>query len=335
MVHFGLVLGTANMGQRLAVLRWVFAASLLTLAASCAARAPTGSLSTDTRPLLRDAIRRVVVVGSLTERRHSDRLRAAADMAELVGTRTTPLQRADIATVMIEILAAEGGSSGKAPFRTADTYPVIQVACRISDAELLVGMFPHLSAAPDTSVGFVVREIMERGDLLRTGRSIGGGRRRVFSLVNEAIIWKRLANPLESESHRWLFLSTTQDLVAAFWTWEPFSKVPDAHAEDVGIRLEHLEYLGERLKRLKDESAAREARDLLVELSADKSWLIRAIVLAAMREDALYDPRAMALLEERAEPFQRETIESVKGTRAARGLPLDQTSSPSESRTMD
>lgn len=278
---------------------------------------------------VRQVMAKLVAVGDKQNHARAERMRVGAELAAAVGTPDFR-EVAAVVGMMVEELAASGAARTlEDEFRTNEVYPVVQVACDIDDAELFAALLPYLALpSKDTRRDIATRITVAA----RFDRVVGRAFPVIRDMLRHALVPRDPADP-----NTWRVLQyTLHDPVAALWTWQDVARISPEQARDLAARLQFLASLGTRVGLLRDEAAAVEGREVLLELAGDESWLVRAIVRHQIAfNNAFYDPQILERLLERAEPFQRAGLEGIPAAREAQGLPGDRATSVAESRLPD
>lgn len=297
----------------------------------------------DDEGMLRAAISRIVQTGTVSERSHDDRLRAAAELAAIVPRSTRAneqeAERQEIINITVdELVRAGAGGDPKETFRTGEVYPMIQVAARIDDAQLLAGLLsPWLETTQKAPDGYVAQEIIRRADLFDVGYNVND--ELEYVVVAEMLQRKLLDENVSRRVLSGLLARTSHNKLAYVNTWSAglgqLGRLLGDNRQRLAVQAAQLDTLELAVETLQREEDVEAARELIVDLADAPHWLAQSMAMLAMREDALYDPRAVEILESRKLPEEiAGLLAATKRAREARGLPLDQTTPPSESRTM-
>ena len=168
---------------------------------------------------LRQALRRVVLVGEVSDRNHALRMREAAALA--VSKRQPSMSEVQqIIDIMVDELVRAGAANDlKQAYRVQDVYPVVQAACQISDEELLIALLKHLRPQKRGERQIADR-IVQDANLWRTGVRFG---RREFLVISTAIERGHLTDPRQDETGV-LLSNTLWDQVPAYWTWRRYGQ---------------------------------------------------------------------------------------------------------------
>lgn len=289
------------------------------LLCGCLLAQPMRSSNNDNADV-RQIMSRLVAVGDSRNYARPERLSAGAELAAAANVSEFP-EVAAIVGIMVEELAASGAARNlEDQFRTNEVFPVVQVACDIDDAELFAALLPHLQHSIEDTRYDIAARIVAAADLWRPGfNRLGPGTN--YGLVYEGLRRGLLPTAPEGEAARVLRPSTWGSM--GFWTWLPWSGIPDERVPELASNVKELEYLQFRMVLQNDEAAAAAARELLAALAKDESWLIRGIVLKAMESRALYDPAVLETLEGRADKGEAKLIEGLRAYRRAHNLPVD------------
>lgn len=287
---------------------------------------------------IRDVMSDIVRLGDVVNRLRADRMRAGAKLAELAPSPEFPQVERILGIMLDELVRAGAAGNLKDEFRTDEVYPIVMTACDIDDGELFAALWEY-GMRETKREGFLASRILSKRDVWREGWK-GSNRGHSFAVVYDALARELIparpkagAPPPAPEGEALFF--RTADGAVGFWTWLPWSDVPEDRVTDLAVTLERLTYLQRRVYHLRDEQAATEARDLLAELATEQSWLIGGLVFRAMYTDYLYDPRILALLEQHGHPFVKSRTEGPRVARRAHGLPLDKSIPVSESRMIN